>query len=319
MGRDVDEDKAVEGDSMAWPRVVGIGCAVIDYLGVVPRMPRFDDAQAVEVREWSMSGGGPVATALVTAARLGVSAGYIGVLGDDPVGRQIREEFVHGGVDVSHLRHDSSLRSPTAVVLVEEGTGRRAFIGFRDAPGAFPLTIEDRRAIAEAQILHLDGWYSDTGITAARLARAAGVTVSLDAYRIDDRTPEWISVADVLIATESFPQRYTGQADLVKASELLLDEGPRVVVTTLSESGCMVVTREAQFLVPGYAVKVVDTTGAGDAFHGAFLSGMSRGWDLARTAAFANAVGAMACRGLGGRASLPTLVEVDEFLSTHSD
>lgn len=300
---------------MASPQVVGIGCAVLDYLGMVARMPQFDDAEAVEAREWKVSGGGPVATALVTLARLGASAGYLGLVGDDAIGQQIREEFARERVDVRRLRHDPGVRSPVAIVLVEAATGRRAFIAFREPALEFELEPEDVEMITAARFLHLDGWHPDVSLAAAHLARAAGVQVSLDAYRINGRTADWVSVTDVLIATESFPHRYTGEHDLRRASELLLSQGPSLVVTTLSERGCYVATREDQFLVPGFRVDVVDTTGAGDAFHGAFLYGLLQGWDLAHTARFANAVGALACRRLGGRASIPSLSEVEEWLA----
>jgi len=295
-------------------QVVGIGYAALDYLGIVRRMPQFDDVEAAEVEEWTMSGGGPVSTALVALARWGVPVGYVGLLGNDMAGWQIRQEFTREGVDVSNLRHQSGERSPTVLVLVEAETGRRAFIAFKDSETSLTLTPQDHELIKRAEFLHLDGWYADVGIPAARVARAAGGRVSLDAYKVDRRTPEWVSVTDILIATESFPQRYTGQSDLIDASRILLSQGPSLVVTTLSERGCLVATAEGHFYVPGFAVRVVDTTGAGDVFHGAFLYGLLQNWDLAWTARFANAAGALACRKLGGRASIPTLSELNRFL-----
>ena len=307
-------DPRPEPEPIAKLQVVGVGFAVIDYLGIVPQMPQFDDIRAVAVQDWLVSGGGPVGTALVAMARLGVRAAYIGLLGDDMIGREVRQEFVREGVDVSRLRYQNGLRSPTTLVLVEAGTGRRAFISFRDTDAEMALMPADHQVIESAKILHLDGWYPDRGLPAARVARDAGVLVSLDAYRITDRTPEWVALADVLIAAELFPQSFTGHSDLKQASDALLDEGPRLVVTTLSERGCFVASREEAFHVPGIKVPVVDTTGAGDAFHGGFLYGLLQGWDLARTARFANVVGALTCRALGGRTSIPTLTELEQYL-----
>lgn len=315
---DKEANSRAIGEAAMCPQVVGIGCTVLDYLGIVSRMPQFDDAQAVEVQRWAVSGGGPVSTALVTLARLGTSAAYVGLLGDDAAGRQIRHEFEREGVDVSRIRHESTVRSPTVMVLVEAGTGRRAFIAFREPALEFALAPEDIQMITGARFLHLDGWHPNVALEAARLAKNSGVRVSLDAYRLDERTTEWVRAADVLIATESFPRRYTGENDLRKASDLLLGQGPSLVVTTLSERGCYVATGDSQFLAPGFTVDVVDTTGAGDAFHGAFLHGLLQGWDLTQTARFANAVGALACRRLGGRSSLPSLTEVTDFLNSSS-
>ncbi|MGQ9586103.1 MAG: carbohydrate kinase family protein [Anaerolineae bacterium] len=303
-----------EPESRASPQVVGVGYAALDYLGVVAGMPQFDDAESVKPVEWLISGGGPVATALVALARLGVPVAYIGLLGDEMVGHEIRREFVREGVDVTHLRHQKGLRSPTSFVLVEVGTGRRAFISFRDRHQGFDLTPADRRVIERARILHLDGWYPEAALPAARIAKGAGVLVSLDAYIVSEETDEWVSLSDVLIANESFTWRYTGHRDLEKAAGTLLDQGPRWVVTTLGERGCFVATCKECFHMPGFAVKVVDTTGAGDAFHGAFLYGLLQGWSLAHIARFANAVGALTCRRLGGRTSIPTLDEAEGFL-----
>ncbi|MBN1315823.1 MAG: hypothetical protein JXA42_10155 [Anaerolineales bacterium] len=308
------DDPIPDRESTTNPQVVGIGFAVIDYLGIVSRMPKFDDIRAVGVEDWLVSGGGPVGTALVAAARLGLRAAYIGVMGDDMIGNQVRREFIREGVDVSNLRRRPGYRSPTTLVLVEEGTGRRAFISFRESGTEMALTHSDRRMIESARILHLDGWYTDLGLPAARTAKEAGVLVSLDAYRITEETSEWVALSDILIAAEPFPGEFTGLSDLKQASEALLDMGPSLVVTTLSERGCFVVNREKAFHAPGIKVAVVDTTGAGDAFHGGFLYGLLQGWDLARIAHFANAVGALTCRALGGRTSIPTLSELEIYL-----
>jgi ribokinase len=168
--------------------------------------------------------------------------------------------------------------------------------------------------IEEAKVLHLDGWYPEIALPAARIARDAGVLVSLDAYTVSEGMEEWVSLSDVLIANESFVWGYTGCQDLEEAACSLLSQGPRLVVATLGERGCFVATCKERFYAPGFAVDVVDTTGAGDAFHGAFLYGLLQGWDLARTARFANAVGALTCRRLGGRSSIPSLDEVEVFL-----
>jgi sulfofructose kinase len=299
------------------PAVVGVGCAALDYLGVVPGMPSFDDAEAVMAQQWLISGGGPVATALVALARLGVATSYLGILGADMVGQAVRAEFVREGVDVSRLRFDAAFRSLTSLVLVEAGTGQRAFISFRDSDPSFEWTEQDRELIRRARFLHLDSWYPAISLPAADIAREAGVPVCLDAYRVDDRTAEWVARADILIATESFPRRYTGENDLERASRKLLAQGPDIVVVTLSERGCLVVTREESFHVAGFPVQVVDTTGAGDVFHGAFLYGLLQSWSLAETASFANAAGALACRQLGGRSAIPSLAELEAFLSRY--
>lgn len=200
------------------------------------------------------------------------------------------------------------------MVLVEAGTGRRSILCYR-AAGELVLDEADRTYISSARYLHLDGHHMSAAITAARWARADGVKVSFDANRPRPRLDELLPLVDVLIASERFPPAYTGQRDQVRAGRSLLELGPETVVITLGAEGCLCLWGDQVIPVPAFQVDVVDTTGAGDAFHGAFLYGLLQGWDLKRTAIFANAVAAINCTRLGGRAGLPTLAEVEAFLS----
>jgi sulfofructose kinase len=300
-------------------QVVGIGTAVIDYLGIVNKMPMFNDLEAVKVQKWKLTGGGPVATALVALSRFGVRTGYIGMLGDDLIGYHIRDFLEHEGVDVRCIRHNPELRSPTTFVLVEAGTGRRAFLSFRDDLPDYQLSGLEYELIRSARFLHLDGQHFEIGILAAQTAKDAGVRVCLDAYKVDQQTPKWISVTDVVIAAETFPASYTGEQDLLKASRAILKQGPSIVVTTLSERGCSLVTQQDQQQIPGFDVNVVDTTGAGDVFHGAFIYGLLQGWDSYHTALFANAAGALKCQKFAGWTGIPTLEEVDTFLGLRTE
>ena len=292
--------------------VVGLGYCSLDYLGIVPGRPEFD-VDTVTLSDFARSGGGPVSTALVALARLGARTGYIGVLGKDEGGAFLRREFEREGVDLSRLRVQAGARTQICIVLVEAGTGRRSILCYR-AKGELVLDETDRTYISSARYLHLDGNHMDAAITAARWARADGVKVSFDANRPRPRLDELLPLVDVLIASERFPPAYTGQEDQVQAGRSLLEIGSEIVVITLGAEGCLCLWEDGVSRVPGFQVDVVDTTGAGDAFHGAFLYGLLQGWELERTAVFANAVAAINCTHLGGRAGLPSLSEAEIFL-----
>jgi sulfofructose kinase len=292
--------------------VVGLGYCSLDYLGIVPGRPEFD-VETVSLSDFAKSGGGPVSTALVALARLGARTGYIGVLGEDEGGAFLKEEFEREGVDLSRLRMQAGARSQICMVLVEAGTGRRSILCYR-AKGGLVLDEADRTYISSARYLHLDGYHMRAAITAARWARTDGVRVSFDANRPRPGLDELLPLVDVLIASERFPPAYTGQGDQVRAGRSLLEMGPEVVVITLGAAGCLCLWGDRVSRVPGFQVDVVDTTGAGDAFHGAFLYGLLQGWELERTAIFANAVAAINCTRLSGRAGLPSLSEVEIFL-----
>jgi ribokinase len=235
------------------------------------------------------------------------------VLGEEEGGAFLKEEFGREGVDLSRLRVQAGARSQICLVLVEAGTGRRSILCYR-ARGELVLDEADRTYISSARYLHLDGHLMDAAITAARWARADGVKVSFDANRPRPRLDELVPLANVLIASERFPPAYTGQVDQVRAGRSLLEMGPEIVVITLGAEGCLCLWEDQVIHVPGFQVDVVDTTGAGDAFHGAFLYGLLQGWELERTAIFANAVAAINCTHLSGRAGLPSLSEAEAFL-----
>jgi sulfofructose kinase len=290
------------------PEVVGLGYAGWDYLGIVPGPPVFD-ADTVTLAGFACCGGGPVATALVTLARLGAKAGYLGVLGDDESGRLALADLRREGVDTSRVVIRPGERSHTCLVLVEAGTGRRSILCDRGTLGELSLTDADRRYMAGARFLHLDGQFMAAAITAARWAQEAGVRVSFDANRPRPRLDELLPLVDVLVTSTSFPAAYTGHDNLARAMRALRALGPEIVVVTLGPEGCAYLEDNQPARVPGFAVEVVDTTGAGDAFHGAYLFGLLHSWEAGEAARFANAVAALNCRVLGGRGGLPTLAE----------
>ena len=294
--------------------VLGIGYCSADYLGVVPAIPQFEQ-DTVSMPAFAADGGGPVSTALVALARLGVRAGYLGILGDDPAGNYLFDAFRREGVETRFIARQAGGRSPVCMILVEQGTGRRAILCYRGNLPDYSLTDEARAALRRARVLHIDGHSLAAVEEAAALVRAAGGLVVFDANRPRPALERFIACTDVLIAASTFPAAVTGIADLAEASRRLLAAGPRLVVTTLGADGCFCLNAKEQFHVPGFRVPVVDTTGAGDAFHGGFIYGLLQaGWSLRQTARFANAVAALNCRALGGRRGLPTLSEVEALL-----
>jgi sulfofructose kinase len=300
---------------MSKPDIVGLGYCTYDILAIVPRLPEFDDVHMVHVADLAHDGGGQVGTALVAAARLGARAGYVGVLDDDREGHWLRDEFLREGVDVARLRVQPGTGTNVCLILVEEATARRAILcAARADPEALRLDDEDRAFLQAAGVLHLDGQFMPAAVQAARWARQAGVKVCFDGNHPRPGLEALLPLVDWLVVAEPFPAAQTGIEGPAQAARALLDLGPELLVVTLGERGCAVWTRQEHFQVPGFPVEAVDTTGAGDAFHGAFLYAMLQGWDLRRVATFANAAAALNCRALGGRRGLPSRAQVDDLL-----
>jgi len=297
--------------------VVGLGYCSYDYLAMVPQRPEFD-ADTQTLTDFATDGGGPVSTALVALARLGAGTAYIGVLGDDAHGQALGAMFAVEGVDCSRLRWAAGCRSQVCVILVEQRTGRRSILCHRPNCPSPALDDADFALVASARALHLDGHHMYDAIQVAKFACSRDILVSLDANRPREGLGQLIPHVDLLIASTPFASTFTGLKDPAQAAEILGRIGPRTVVVTQSERGCIWTSESGSGESPGFRVKVVDTTGAGDAFHGAFLFGHLQGWPLAQAAEFANAVAAINCTRLGGRAGLPALPQAIQFLRDHS-
>ena len=303
------------------PSVVGVGLACLDVLIRLREMPTWEHGGRISA--FSFDGGGPVGTALVAVQKLGVSAGYLGTVGTDRVARLKLGFLTEYGVDVSRVAVREGPETQVVIVYVDEDTGERTFAGVgREGAGPLPLQPSelDRDYILAADYLHLDGMNYEAGMQAARWMKEAGKTVIYDGHKTSaDSVPQQvrdaIELVDVLICGEGFGRALTGRSDLYEAGEAALDLGPRIVVQTEGARGSYTVTRDERFHVPAFEVPVIDTTGAGDVFHGAYIVGLTHGWQLQQVAQFATAVSAIKCTGLGGRAPIPSFDQVMAFLS----
>lgn len=300
-----------------YPEVVGLGYCAYDILAITPGPPDFDEVAAQHVPELVHDGGGPVGTALAALVRLGVQAGYVGVLGRDHEGLWLRDLFLREGVEISQLRLSDSAGTNVCLILVEQTTARRAMLCHMGVQ-THDLTLDeaDRDYVQAARVLHLDGQFMPAAIQAAQWARATGVKVCLDANHPRPQMDELLPLVNWLIVAEPFPMAYTGITEPEAAAQALLQDGGEVLVVTHGERGCEVWTPDEHFQIDGIRIEAKDTTGAGDAFHGGFIFGMLQGWRLRQTASFANAVAAINCQTLGGRRGLPTLSQVQRLLAT---
>lgn len=292
--------------------VVGLGHCAVDCLGVVERYPDVDSK--TELSEFSMQGGGPVATALVTLATLGVRAGFFGKISDDDFGMFIRQGLRDAGVDTSGLVIEPGKVSPYSFIAVERRTARRTVFWTRG--NVEPLRPGEVRfeLMQGAKILHVDGNQMEAQIEAAKRARSAGIQVVYDAGSPRERMDEMMELTDVLIASERFAAEM-GSGALAESLKRLHAKGPRTVVITIGEEGSVGMEKDETYIVPATSVTATDTTGAGDVYHGAFIYGMLQGWGLRERMRFANTAAALKCRSLGGRAGIPSLQEVQEALS----
>ncbi len=298
--------------------VLGLGVSTLDIVTLVDHFPAGEEVQRAE--DMVLQGGGPVATAIVALARLGARCAMLDTLGDDWRGRMILDEYRREGVSTEFLRTAEGCTSAAACVLVEKGSGARTIVYLPGTAPEVSPSMLPRQAIESCRILHLNGRHWEACLQAAGWRHAAGALTSFDggAGRFRPEMRDLVPLCPLVIVARGFAADYTGTDDPQEAIACLLREGPRVVVITDGVRGSWVCAQgEAVFHQPAYrAPRQVDTTGCGDAYHGAFLFGVLQGWDLRQTAAFASAAAALNARHLGGRRGLPRQDEVFAFLQT---
>lgn len=286
--------------------VIGLGVSTLDVLSLVEDFPTGDGVQRAAAV--AVQGGGPVSTAIVTAAQLGASTAMIDLLGDDWRGTMIMAEYRQAGVATDFLRVVPEHTSSIATILVRQADGDRAIVY---CPGSTPeLTPADvpAEAICSAKILHINGRYLDACHHACRIARDAGVRVSFDggAQRYRPEIRPLVAQTDICIVAFDFARQFTGETSIKPAAQALLAAGPELVVITDGVRGSWIYPREAKpFHQPAFPqADIVDTTGCGDTYHGAFLFGLSRQMSLPESAELASKTAAHNARFLGGRGGL---------------
>jgi len=292
--------------------VVGVGYTALDHLAVVPHLP--EENRKLEIGRFLIQGGGPTATAVVTARRLGLDAAFIGKVGDDDFGRSMLEELRGEGVDVSRVVVERGARSQYAFIMVDRISAARTILWTRGDLEPFTGGEVDCDLVSSARGLLVDSLEPAAALAAAGAAREAGVPVVIDAGTLREGVRELLPLCDYIVASELFAEQISEGGNREEALERIMEYGPRAAVVTLGERGCAAFTSSGLVEVPGFEVEAVDTTGAGDVFHGAFLFGVLKGWDIERICLFSNAVAALKCRRLGGRAGIPDLPEAMRFL-----
>ncbi|MCB0197590.1 MAG: carbohydrate kinase [Anaerolineae bacterium] len=256
-------------------------------------------------------GGGPAANAAVTVTRLGGTAAYVGYLGTDVYGDRHLAELKTDGV-VTDFIVRSSESTPLSVVLAKPN-GERTLVNYRGAP-PLPADSIDLTPL-RAKVMLADGHEPELSLTAMKHARAHGSKTVLDAGSVKPGTLALADQVDYLVCSELFAQEFTGESDMGTALLKLTECNPNVVIT-LGAKGLIWKTPHGEGSLQAYRVNAIDTTGAGDAFHGAFALGVAQGMAWRDLLNFSSAVAALSTTQVGARIGLPYLKEVDRFLGS---
>ncbi len=294
-------------------QVVGLGQACLDHLGRIESYPEEDGK--VEFMDFDVQCGGPASTALVTLSRLGIKTSFLGSISDDSFGIEILKGLKEENVDPSLLKITPGYTSQVAFISINKGDGKRTIFWHRGSVPHLRSKDVDLGPFPNARIFHTDGLMIEAAIEAAGQARERGLTVVLDAGTMREGSQALVSLVDVLIASERFSLSLVGATEPPeKALEALRKWGPKEVVITLGSNGSVGLCDEEIIYQKAFPIQAVDTTGAGDVYHGAYIYGLLQGWDMSGCMRFASATSALKCMEIGARKGIPSIEEINTFI-----
>jgi sugar/nucleoside kinase (ribokinase family) len=294
--------------------ILGIGCVAVDDILIVDRYPQPDEKMLI--KDMQRHGGGLTATALVTAARQGARTAYCGRLGEDDLSLFSIRAMESEGVDCSLTQRDPAARPYHSIIIIERTGGSRTIL--YSGEGVIETSQEwiTPEMIGSSRLLYVDYHFVHAAIHAARIAHQLGIPVVADVElaQIPD-VDELISLVDHLIIGEELGRRLAGKdhpADIVVA----LAKAPRQnTVVTAGANGCWFAERGGPVIhFPAFPVDVVDTTGCGDVFHGAYAASLARGEAVPTAIAVATASAGIKATVPGGRTGIPDLPTLKAFL-----
>ena len=292
--------------------VVGVGLNATDTLILLPHFPAY--AGKVRFEDDVLSPGGQVASAMVACARLGLRVKYVGTVGDDERARVQMESLRRENINLDDVEVRRNCPNQSAYILVDGSTGERTVL-WRRPEG---LRMEPARirpeTITHARLLHIDGHDTPAVERAAGLARQAGIPVTVDVDTIYAGFERVLPLVDYLVASAEFPTNWTREADPFRALELIQKRFQmRVAAMTLGAHGALARVEGRYIYSPGYVVDCVDTTGAGDVFHGAFCYAVLESMPMPEALDFSNAMAALNCTAVGARGGICGLEDVKAF------
>jgi sulfofructose kinase len=292
------------------PDVLCVGHASFDLIFAVDRHPLPDEK--VFADHLIACGGGPAANAAVTVTRLGGSSAFAGYLGQDLYGDAHLQELQNEGVDTRFVVRGVN-PTPLSAVLVKPD-GSRALVNHKGATSPLSAQSLDFAAI-RPKVLLVDGHEPLLSEYLADWARQREIPIVLDAGSVHAGTSALMGKVDHLVCSEKFACQFADTDDATAALPLLANHAPSVIVT-LGEAGLVWQQGSKTGKLSPFCIEAVDTTGAGDAFHGAYALGLAQNLDWSDLLRFASAAGALCCTRLGARIGIPHLDEVRNLLQT---
>ena len=294
-------------------KIVGIGANVCDTLFTVPNYPKEDTKMRAD--SMKLSGGGPCATGLVAASKLGGECAYIGNLTDDNAGKFLAEDMEKYNVSTDFVNVIGGCTSFSSCIWLSKDSAARTCVFYKGDIPALVLNDKQKKAIADAKILMIDGNEMDAAEEACKIANETDTKVLYDAGGLYVGVERLLPLTDILIPSEEFALGHTGATTAEDAAKILFEKySPEIVVITQGKKGGIIFDGKEVKDYPAFLVDAVDSNGSGDVFHGAFAFAMDMGYNYYDACVFSSAVSALKCTKVGAREGVPTLAEVKDFL-----
>ena len=310
----VDEVIAMEKDF----DIIGLENGIVDLALQVDELPERGSAATLWNYLWQP--GGNVDNAIAAAARQGSRCSFMGTVGNDVQGDFFRKDLIYHGIDTSHLLSKDGTTT-IAVCLAEKKSQERSFLVYRGDEGSPDLKQEDldERFIAGSKYLHVGAASGKMMRIVVDMARKNGVIISVDGASLSEDLEWTLDHCDIMIMSKQFYRQLFGESSedyVANMKRLSKEREIDTCIVTLGSDGCAGANRKGEsFRIPAFSgFEIIDTTGAGDVFHGGFLFAHSQGWDLERCARYASAVSFIKCTTLGGRVGIPDRRTVEQFL-----
>ena len=305
---------------MKTKNILCLGNAVLDQIFSVERLPSTPGKHFAS--SFMEMGGGPAATASAAIARLGQQATLWSRIGDDPAGDRIAAELTAYGVSLEGCRRITGAVSPLAAVIVD-ARGERTIVCYND-PG-LPQATPDWLPLGKVKnfdCVLADARWPAAAAEVLREAARHGIPTVLDADLTPDQDalPLLVSLADHAVFSEGGLRQYSGEASPEAGLKKAAAQIRGIPYVTMGERGCSWLEKSstAPAHCPAFNVDVVDTTGAGDVFHGAFALALTEGKEGKEAVRFAAAAAAIKCTCPGGRAGIPGRAQLEDFLRAHA-
>lgn len=295
-------------------KIACIGITVQDRIYYVDHIPTTSGKFVANA--YKEIGGGPAATAAVAIAKLGGEVDFIGRIGDDNIGKVLLKELESYKVNTKLLKVYENAKSSQSTILVDR-QGERLILNY-PSPDLLTETVWlDNIDFTQYDAILCDvRWHQGTQYCLNK-ARQLNIVSILDADLTSQDITPLAQLSDYTVFSEPGLKRMTGQPDLDKALKQASEICRGNVYVTQGNQGCSWIEKNKKYHCESFKVQVIDTTGAGDVFHGAFTFAVANGYSGHKVVEFASAVAALKCTAAGGRDGIPNLVQVNEFLAKY--